>query len=95
MNCLFPNSPESQELKNAKAIDIREPHERIGATESILALTNVPQAEWHTIPARFPERPLVLCCAAGIRTRICLELLNHPEGIHAWAGTVQQWVDEG
>ena len=91
MNYLLPNTPEAERLQKAKAIDIREPHERIGAPESILSMPNVPMNEWHTIPDRFPERPLVLCCAAGVRTRYCLEQLGHPEGIHAWIGSIEDW----
>ena len=92
MNYLFPGTPEPQALRQAQTLDIREPHERIGAPEAILSIPNVPRSEWHTIPDRFKERPLVLCCAAGVRTRYCLDLLNHPEDIHAWVGTIQEWV---
>ncbi len=85
-------TPELRE--KALALDIREPYERNGAPEAILAMPNVPMAEWKAIPARFPDRPLVLCCAAGVRTRMCVELLNFPEGIYAWTGSIHDWVRE-
>ena len=92
MNTLSPGSAEAAALKDAVTLDIREPCERDGAPEEILAIPNVPMAEWHSIPARFPERPLVLCCAAGVRTRMCVDLLNHPDGIYAWTGSIHDWV---
>jgi rhodanese-related sulfurtransferase len=79
----------------ALGIDIREPAERQGAGPEILAMPNVPMAEWHSIPERFPRRPLVLCCAAGVRTRLCVERLNFPEGVYAWTGTIHQWAAPG
>jgi len=94
MNTLFPHTPAAKALTDAQAIDIREPHEREGASEAVLAIPNVPMAEWHRIPERFPDRPLVLCCAAGVRTRMCVELLNHPDDIHAWTGSIHEWVRE-
>nr|MDA3872535.1 ThiF family adenylyltransferase [Kiritimatiellia bacterium] len=78
--------------EKALAIDIREPHERSGATERILDMPNIPREQWHTIPERFPQRPLVLCCAAGVRTRQCLELLGHPPGILAWSRSIAEWA---
>lgn len=76
------------------AIDIREPYERIGAQEAILQMPNVPMNDWGTIPEQFPQRPLLLCCAAGVRTRMCVGLLQHPEGIYAWTGSIHDWVRE-
>lgn len=92
MNLVSPKTLPALALDNPLAIDIREPFERQGADQAILAMPNVPRNEWHTIPERFPERPLVLCCAAGIRTRICLDMLKHPEGIYAWTASIHDWT---
>lgn len=84
--------PRAQALQDkALVIDIREPHERIGAPKHILSMPNVPRAEWATIPELFPQRPLVLCCAGGVRTRMCVEALGHPPGIFAWTRPIHDW----
>lgn len=86
--------PEVRALRaQALAVDIREAVEREGASAEILAMPHVPRAEWHTIPERFPQRPLVLCCAAGVRTRMCVEMLSFPEGVYAWVAPIQAWVE--
>lgn len=81
---LYPGSKARTLLSKATVIDIREAIEREDAPDWILGLPHAPRSDWEQIPERFPQRPLVLACAAGVRTRLCLELLGHPPGIHAW-----------
>jgi hypothetical protein len=69
-------------------VDIREAYERENAPEDILALPHFPRERWGEIPGELQQRPLVLCCAAGVRTRHCLELLGHPPGVWAWTGSI-------
>lgn len=72
----------------ARCVDIREAYERENAPADILALPHFPRERWGEIPGELPQRPLILCCAAGVRTRLCLELLGHPPGIWAWTGSI-------
>jgi rhodanese-related sulfurtransferase len=89
---LLEPGPRAQALRNkALIIDIREPQERISAPDHILSMPNVPRAEWESIPERFPQRPIVLCCAGGVRTRYCVEMLGNPPGIFAWTRPIGEW----
>lgn len=75
----------------ALVIDIREPNERHDAPAHILSMPNVPRSDWDSIPERFPQRPIVLCCAGGVRTRQCVEMLGHPREIFAWSRPIGEW----
>ncbi len=81
---LYPGARAEALFRRARVIDLREPDERIGDPEWVHNLPNVPRAEWSQIPERFRERPLILCCAAGARSRKCLELLEQPAEILCW-----------
>lgn len=92
-NSLLEPGPRARSLHgNALVIDIREPHERISAPSHILSMPNVPRAEWDSIPECFPQRPIVLCCAGGVRTRYCVEMLGNPPGIFAWSRPIEEWA---
>ncbi len=81
---LYPGARAGALFRQACVIDLREPGERVGDPEWVQKIPNVPRSEWSQIPERFRERPLILCCAAGVRSRKCLELLKQPAGILAW-----------
>lgn len=85
---LYPGARAEALFRQACVIDLREPGERIGDPEWVQSIPNVPRAEWSQIPERFGERPLILCCAGGVRSRKCLELLKQPPGILAWTGSI-------
>lgn len=90
---LYPGRTAAQVLASARIVDIREPHERTHDPEWIRALPSAPRAQWSKIPERFGERPLVLCCAEGVRTRECVALLGHPTGVLAWTRSIHQLPD--
>lgn len=75
-------------LARACIVDIRQPEERAGDPEWIRQLPLVPRERWLEIPRLFTQRPLVLCCAHGVRTRACVELLGRPDGVYAWTGRI-------
>ncbi|MCC5845859.1 MAG: ThiF family adenylyltransferase [Verrucomicrobia bacterium] len=81
-------SPGDSLPSGARYVDIREAYERENAPADILALPHFPRERWEAIPGEIRQRPLILCCAAGVRTRHCLELLGHPPGIWAWTGSI-------
>ncbi len=90
-NLLYPGAEAERLLRKGTVIDLREPSERVGAPDWMLALPNVPRAEWTDIPTRFAQgRPLVLACAAGIRSRQCLAELGYPPDIYAWVRPIQE-----
>lgn len=76
-------------LAQARVIDIREAGERIGNPGWIQQLDHMPMAAWMEITGQFPDRPLVLACAGGIRTQKCVELLGFPDGVYAWLEPIQ------
>lgn len=81
---LRPGPAAARLLREATVIDLREPCEREGNPPHILALASYPRERWPHILDEHPERPLVLACAAGGRTRLCLRDMNFPEGVYAW-----------
>lgn len=89
-NLLFPGTQATALLQSATLIDIREAIERKHAPAWILALPHVPRSEWTQIPERFPQRPLILACAGGVRSRLCIDQLGHPPGIYAWTRGIME-----
>ena len=89
-NLLFPGQRAVEILRGATVIDLREPVERNGDPDWIRELPNVPRAEWPDIVQRFSRRPLVLCCAGGIRARQCAVILDHPPGVYAWTRGIHE-----
>lgn len=85
LNVLLPGNWARELAGQATVLDIREPRERIGNPDWIQALPNVPRGEWGSILERFEKRPIILCCAAGVRTRACLAMLGNPDGVYAWS----------
>lgn len=86
---LHPGERARTVLNEAVVIDLREAVERVGNPEWIQDLPHMPRARWEEIPECFSRRPLVLCCAGGIRSRICVEQLECPPGVYAWTGTIE------
>lgn len=86
---LIPGFSGSLNPADLTIVDIREPEERVGNPEWIQNTPNMPSSQWLEIPEKIQQRPIVLCCAAGIRTRQCLALLNNPEGVYAWTRPIQ------
>ena len=84
VNLLFPGLRARQLLRDATILDIRESKEREGDPDWIQLIPNTPRNGWKDILRSHTKRPLVLCCSMGIRTRTCLDLLGHPEGVYAW-----------
>jgi adenylyltransferase/sulfurtransferase len=72
---------------SAKAVlvDLREPSERKNDPDWIQQMPSVPRKEWPELLDRFPERPLILCCAGGVRARKLLGHLGNPNGVYAWS----------
>jgi sulfur-carrier protein adenylyltransferase/sulfurtransferase len=92
-NHVLEPGPRAATLRTrATVIDIRETAERTNAPQAILDLPHVPRTEWAGIPSRFPQRPLVLCCSCGTRTRLCVEQLGCPPGILAWTRSITEWL---
>ncbi len=87
---LFPGRGAQELLANATVIDLREDHERLQDPEWIRALPHLPRAMWPALLREFPERPLVLCCAAGLRSRECVDLLEHPPEVYAWTRPIAE-----
>jgi len=85
---LRPGPAAARLLKDATVIDLREAPERTGNPPHIQALPSYPRARWRNILAEHPERPLVLACAGGVRTRLCMKSLNFPEGVYAWTAPI-------
>ena len=81
---LMPGLIARKLINEATLLDIRELKEREKDPDWIRDLPCAPREEWNRIPERYSGRPLVLCCSMGVRTRACLELLGHPDGIYAW-----------
>ncbi len=81
---LYPGQSAEALMREALVVDLREPHEREGDPEWIQRIPNVPRAEWSSLADRSPGRPLILCCASGNRSRVCLEQLGNPTGVYAW-----------
>lgn len=92
---LFPGAHAEALCRTAIILDIREADERENAPAHILAMPHAPRDQWESIPRHFPERPLILACAGGIRARRCLELLGHPPGIFAWARGISDLPQSG
>ncbi len=88
LNVLMPGKRAMELAREATIIDIREPRERLGNPDWIQQLPLVPRSEWGSILDRFPERPIILCCAAGVRTRACLAMLGNPDGVYAWSKSI-------
>ena len=87
---LVPGSEARTVVAQARVIDLREANERVGAPAWIAQLDHRPRAEWPSILEQFDDRPLVLACAGGVRSRACLEELDHPDGVYAWGGPIGQ-----
>jgi adenylyltransferase/sulfurtransferase len=90
LNVLLPGKRAMELAREATIIDIREPRERIGNPDWIQQIPNVPHSEWGSILDRFNDRPIILCCAAGIRTRACLAMLGNPDGVYAWSKSISE-----
>jgi adenylyltransferase/sulfurtransferase len=91
---LLQPGPEADTVfARAKVLDIREAVEREVGPAWIHQVSHAPRAHWGKIVEHFPERPLVLCCAAGVRTRACLELLGNPPGVYAWTRSILEIPD--
>jgi adenylyltransferase/sulfurtransferase len=89
-NLLFPGLRAKQLVQEATVVDIREPKERENDPDWIQGIPCQPKASWSDIPDTYSERPLVLCCSMGIRTRACVELLGHPDDIYAWTKSIHE-----
>lgn len=81
-------------LLTCTVIDLREPEEREGAPEWILAFENVPSARWEELAERDDE--LLLVCAGGVRSKTCLAMLEKMgrDNAHAWTkpvGDLAKW----
>lgn len=85
---LYPGKRARALIRDAILLDIREPAERNGNPDWIQRIPNVPRAEWEQIPERYPDRPIILCCSGGVRSRKCLERLGHPPDIYAWSRSI-------
>lgn len=90
LNVLLPGNTARELVSKAIVLDIREPIERVGNPDWIQRLPNVPRAEWGSILDRFANRPVILCCAAGVRTRACLAMLGNPDGVWAWSKSIAE-----
>ena len=81
--------------EDAQVIDVREPGEF--AAGHISAAINIPigkLAERLSELEKFKSRPVIVCCAAGMRSnQVCSELKkNGFEQLHNLAGGVDAWV---
>ena len=89
-NLLMPGLRARQLLDEATLVDIRELKERKDDPDWIQRMPCFPKDEWPDIPAKLANRPLILCCSMGIRTRACVELLGNPEGVYAWTKPIHE-----
>ena len=89
-NLLYPGERATKTFREGCVIDLREPAERVDDPEWIREIPNVPRSEWAQIPERFRDRPLILCCSAGVRSRECLDLLDQPPGVFGWMRGIRE-----
>lgn len=84
--------------QDAQVIDVREPDEF--AAGHLPEARNIPAAklaERMDEIQKFKEKPLILCCASGVRSaRACGELKKHGfTRLHTLAGGIDSWRQAG
>ncbi len=92
---LFPGRSARRLRERARTVDLREASERVLARCGIADLVEAPAAEWDRLREMVDGGPVVLCCAAGLRSRVCLDRLGYPNGWYAWTRSIREWEDLG
>jgi adenylyltransferase/sulfurtransferase len=87
---LLPGMRARKILGQAVLVDLREPAERRSDPDWIQEMPSVPRSEWPGLLDEFSQRPLVLCCAAGVRARNLLRKLDNPVGVYAWSKPIHE-----
>lgn len=87
---LHPDEQLRDLLTRAVLVDLREANEREPEVISHPQILHRPRSEWTDIPADYEKRPLILCCAAGVRARHCLEMLEFPEDVYVWPKSMKE-----
>lgn len=87
---LLPGQRAKDITGKAVLIDLREPTERRNDPEWIQQMPSVPRNQWPGLLDNFPQRPLILCCAGGVRARNLLGQLDNPEGVYAWSKAIHE-----
>jgi adenylyltransferase/sulfurtransferase len=85
---LFPGPRAAAILRQATLIDLREsPRPRLDWPGELL---HFPKERWDRLLDEVADRPLVLGCANGLRTRELLQRMGHPPDVFAWTRPIEE-----
>ncbi len=90
---LFPGRTARELRKHARTVDLREAAERVVRPVNLPEAIHAPRAQWPELVQHLAaDSPVVLCCAAGVRSRICLAELGYPKNWFAWTRSIEEWA---